>query len=378
MQKCFTSSVGNSRVIGNRPVNTALQKSLATIDTAVDESGSDNPVHRPMARGLLRGYDLRWHKGNERAKAIESEFRCHIYNLSGKRISRSRTFDLAGKIDVDFIDATDQRQLWIMDHKTTSDKISEPDGTYWRQLAVEGQANLYLLAKQIQGVQVAGAIWDVIRKPGIRPKKLSKAEQKSITSLGTYFGHHVSEETKQHVIAEGRENGELYEQRVFRECQDNPAEYFQRRPVLRLQSEMLEYADELWELARDVLACRQRVVKTNRPPVRNCGSCMAYGTPCEYLGICSGYDSPESDKWQPRESVHSELTSIEGDGRGVLTSSRLKCFQACKRKHYYRYELGIERVDAKVSDALTFGTIMHSGLETWWSHFPAHPAHEGD
>jgi hypothetical protein len=24
---------------------------------------------------------------------------------------------------------------------------------------------------------------------------------------------------------------------------------------------------------------------------------MLYGSPCKFLGICSGYDSPESGKW---------------------------------------------------------------------------------
>lgn len=354
-----------------------LDAALAAIDTTAAAASSDKAdLHRAMARGLMRGYHERWQNQEERAESVEREFRCKIYNLNAAKIvSHSRTFGLAGIIDVI---AVRRGQRWVMDHKTTSDEISEPDGTYWRQLAVEAQADAYLLAEHYQGRQVAGAMWDVIRKPGIRPKKLSKADQKAITSLGTYFDHTVSETTKRQILVNPRENGELYEQRVYRECRDNPDRYFQRRPVLRLQSELLDFAGELWEHAQEVLAARQRMASTGRPPVRNCGSCMAYGSPCEYLGICSGYDSPDSSKWARRESVHPELTTINGDGRDVLTSSRLKCFQACSRKHYYRYELGIERVGRQPSDALTFGTIMHAGLECWWSHFLAHPAQKGE
>jgi CRISPR/Cas system-associated exonuclease Cas4 (RecB family) len=180
----------------------------------------------------------------------------------------------------------------------------------------------------------------------------------------------VSEATEAHVIAFGNENGELYEHRVARLTLDEPEKYFQRRPLVRLESELVEYADELWEMAHEILATRRRVTET-RLPVRSSGSCMNYGRACEYLGICSGHDSPDSPKWQRRESVHSELSTV-GDGRDVLTNSRLKVFQACKRKHYYRYELGIERTDRETSDALAFGSTMHAGLECWWARFPAH------
>ncbi len=355
----------------------ALDRALKAIDAE-----SSNELHRATARGLMRGYDLRWRDQEERAISIESEFHTHIYNLHAKKkISHSRTFDLAGKIDVDVLWRRDHR--YVLDHKTTSDEISEPDGTFWSQLVIEGQVDAYLLARQFQGIKVAGAIWDVIKKPGIKPKLISKADKTTITSLGTYFGDNVTSDTQKEIVSSGkeskyRENGELYEIRLYHECKDNLSKYFQRRPILRLQNELVEYAGELWDMAYDVLACRQRTANTGRPPVRNCGSCMTYGTPCEYLGICSGYDNLESNKWQRRKSIHSELTTIDGDGRNILTSSRLKCFQACKRKHYYRYELGIERVDRQLSDALTFGTIMHKGLEAWWQSFLITPITQGD
>jgi len=205
-------------------------------------------------------------------------------------------------------------------------------------------------------------MWDAIRKPDIRPKKLTKAEQKAVTSIGTYFSREVSEETKQYVIAKGAENNELFEFRLAHDCQDRPHRYFQRREVLRLEQEMFEYANELWDLALEVRLCRQK-----GRHLRNSGACLTYGTPCTYLGICSGYDQPESDKWRRRKSVHEELSTLDGDGRNVLTNSRLACFQTCRRKHYYRYELGIERVDAKRSEALFLGTIVHAGLAAWWS-----------
>ena len=49
----------------------------------------------------------------------------------------------------------------------------------------------------------------------------------------------------------------------------------------------------------------------------------------------------------------------------LLTSSRLATWQRCPRAHHYRYEAGIVSVDRQ-SAALTFGTAVHKGLESWW------------
>jgi hypothetical protein len=49
----------------------------------------------------------------------------------------------------------------------------------------------------------------------------------------------------------------------------------------------------------------------------------------------------------------------------VLTSSRLTTWQRCPRAHHYRYEAGIVSVDRQ-SAALSFGTAIHAGLESWW------------
>ncbi len=342
---------------------TRLNSALTAIDAACAEVQQTNgDRHQATARGLLRGYDARWgeHHGWE-TESVEQEFCQPIYNLSaqGKRITTSRTFRVAGKKDVLALDHQEQR--WVWDHKTTSDDIEKPDSTFWQQLSIEGQASLYLLSEHLAGHKAAGAMWDAIRKPGIRPKKLSKADQKTVTSGMSYFGHQASEQTRQQVVNEPVENGELYENRLAWDCCERPNHYFQRREVLRLDGELLEYVAELWELAAEIRECRQR----NRH-LRNSGACLQYGSPCVYLGICSGYDNPDSAKWQWRENVHSELDTL--DGRDVLTNSRLRCFQTCRRKHYYRYELGIERVDARTSDALYLGTIVHAALAAWWSH----------
>jgi hypothetical protein len=360
-----------------------LDSALASIDKAT----SPDDKHRATARGLMRGYDARYAADNTwRAEAVEQEFRHSIYNLqAAKRTSTSRTFTVAGKKDVLGIDEQDRR--WVFDHKTTSYDIAV-NSDFRKQLVCEGQVNCYLLSELLSGQQAAGAVWDMIRKPGIAPKLLSKADKTMITSLGTYFGMNVSSDTQVNIadtctadagLPKGtqikyRENGELFEIRLTQECLDQPERYFQRQKIFKLDHEMELYAKELWELAQDILIAR----RTGRH-LRSSGACLNFGA-CGYLGICSGYDSPDSNNWIRRANVHEELSTLNGDGRNVLTNSRLRCFQTCRRKHYYRYELGIERVDHKESDALVFGTLMHKALEAWWSHFltPTQPQEEND
>lgn len=342
-----------------------LTDALTAIDAACTNPLADFKW-QAMARGMMRGYDLRYRDVTEfTPESVEDEFRVPIYNLNTPSVSKSRTFEQAGKIDIMSRDHNSNR--WIIDHKTCSEDIG-PEATYWQHLAVDAQPSGYLLAEHVSGRHVSGAVWDVIRKLGIAPKAVTKANCKAIASLAVYCGESVSEQTQAGIVDHPRENAELYEIRVFVECRDNPDRYFARRRVPRLQHHIIEYADELWELTQEILTTRRRHKQTDILPVRNSGACMSYGLACNFLGLCSGYDSPDSDRWRIRENVHNELNTIEGDGRNVLTHSRLRCFQTCKRKHYYQYDLGIERQDRPLSDALYFGTIMHAGLEAWWKH----------
>jgi ATP-dependent helicase/DNAse subunit B len=93
---------------------------------------------------------------------------------------------------------------------------------------------------------------------------------------------------------------------------------------------------------------------------------MMYGSPCKFLGICSGHDTPESDNWRKLGRVHQELP-LPADGRDILTNSRIRCFQTCRRKHFYQYELGIERQDDEEKETLYFGRLWHAALEAWFS-----------
>ncbi len=308
-------------------------------------------------RGLLAGYDFRWGNVPLQVEAVEYLIQSDLWNPETGR--KSRSFTVAGKVDARLRDGN---RTIIVDHKTTSEDISDPNGPYWRQLVVEAQPTHYMLLEWLNGRKIDGAMWDVIRKPGISPKEIkTKREQSEILQFGQYFGRVMSHESLTQLAASGRETLEMYEARLAHDCgHERPQWFFQRRPVPRLDSEILDYARELWEHGQEMLH-----VRNTERYARNSGACMLYKSPCKYLGICSGHDTVDSDNWTRVACVHRELP-LEGDGRDVLTNSRIRCFQTCRRKEYFTYELGLERQDEEEREALYFGSCWHAGQEAWW------------
>lgn len=334
-----------------------LLAALTAIDQAVTSDEYGQLLVAAKCRGLMRGYNARWINVGYQVEAVESLLQSDLYNPETQR--KSRSFTVAGLLDTVLL--MDGRRI-LVDHKTTSEDISDPTSPYWRQLVVESQPTHYMLLEWLNGIKADSAMWDVVRKPQISPKKLSRADQQSVGIRKQYFGVAVSYESLLELGQTERETLEMYEARLSHDCtHERPQWYFQRRPVPRLDSDLHEYATDLWGHSQELLHARRE----KRHP-RNSGACMLYHSPCQFLGICSGYDTPDSENWAPKLQVHSELPGLPGDGRDVLTNTRIRTFQTCRRKHYFSYELGIERLDEEEKEALFFGTVFHAGLAAWF------------
>lgn len=338
--------------------DTALQAALNTLPTTGTE---EELVLAAKARGLMIGYDAKWRDAKWETIGVEEVF--HLPVVNPETGAKSRTFTQAGKYDgiVGFSGRT-----YLLEHKTTSDDISDPTGTYFSRLAIDSQVSAYVLANWQSGRKLDGTLYDVIKKPGIRPKNLSKADRAHIASGGEYFGFKIPRDVQFAVSqTQDRECPELYACRLARDTIENPEKYFARKMIPRLDAEVTEYAGELWEVGQSIISARARDAH-----YRNSGACVEYNTPCAYLGICSGFDTPDSDKWEVVKNRHPELPIIgEDGGKDVLTNSRIKCFQSCRRRHLYKYELGIRRRDDEERESLYFGSLIHTALEAWWDCF---------
>jgi hypothetical protein len=341
-----------------------LEHALSILDT-FDQANESSALIVAKCRGLMRGYDARWRDAGYVARTVEQIYQAPLYNPATN--AQSRTFSMAGKLDVM---AELHGRTFIIDHKTTSQDIEDPNAPYWRQLAVEGQVNHYFLLQWVNGIKPDGAVWDAIRKPSISPKKLSKADVGGVVSRRTYCGVRMSDATLESLQTCERETLEMYEARLAHDCTvERPAWYFQRRPVPRMNHEVHEYATELWQHSQEILHTRQQQRATGQLPSRNSGACLLHNTPCRFLGICSGHDSPGSDRWRPKQKIHYELDGDVAYDKTALTNSRVRTFQTCRRKEYYEYELAIERQDQEESEALFFGHVIHEALRVWWESF---------
>lgn len=335
-----------------------LDSALVAIDhEATNHTEPSQHLIAAKCRALLQGYDARWKDGDYEPVEVETTLTGQIINPETNHAARTLT--QAGKLDVI---ARRQGRLVLIDHKTCSQDITDPASPYWRQLAVDSQVSHYMLLAWLNGMKMDDAVWDVIRKPSISPKKLTKAIKASTVAERKYCGVALSDATLDAMQVDDRETLEMYEARLADDCINvRPEWYFQRRSVPRFDAELLDYAKELWQHSKDILHERKREL-----PVRNSGACMLWGSACVFLGVCSGHDSIESDNWRRKDSVHNELPALEDDGRNTVTNSRVRCFQTCRRKHHYQYELGVERHDAEEKEALFFGALVHVGLEAWF------------
>jgi len=340
-----------------------LDAALEVLSPVLDDKDPTKALVAAKCVGLMHGYDARWLNAPYLIDAVESVLTADLYNPDSHR--KSRTFTTAGKLDVRATEIETGKKV-IFDHKTTSEDISDPNSPYWRQLVVEGQATHYMLLEWLNGEKVDAAVWDVIRKPGISPKGLTKKDAVIFRDDPTYFGAFFGKDEVDRWYADpdARETPRMYAARLASDCSnERPQWYFQRRTIPRLDGEVMDYARDQWDIGQDIIHARAE----NRWP-RNSGACLLYHSPCKYLGICSGHDTVDSENWAKKDFVHIELPELNqsGNGSNILTNSGMREFQTCKRKYYYDKELGIDRVDAEERESLFFGSLFHAASEQFF------------
>lgn len=329
-------------------------KYLEVIDESLDGQ-AESDILGATLKGIMIAYANRWDNAKWETKSVEESFHLDIINPETGR--KSRTFTHAGKYDGI---VTFEGKDFLLEHKTCSEDIADPNAPYWRRLAIDAQISGYVLSQWQQGNKLDGTLYDVIRKPKIRPRALTKAEVAGVVGTGGYFGTHLSESCIASIIGGSikTENAELFQARVAFEMTNDPSYYFQRRTIPRMDADIAEFAQELWDVSDEI-----RLARANNRHYRNPGACMNYNTACAYLPICSGFDTPDSNSWKKKTKTHEELPI--DDGLNILSHSRIACFKTCRAKHFYEYELGI-KPNKEEKEALYFGRLLHLALAEYW------------
>lgn len=322
---------------------------MSALDSAIEaiERHARNELDAAKARGLLYGYDSYYQDQKFRSLGTEEEFNLPVRNPETGRPSRKWRHQ--GFLDGRVEHPKYPDREFIREHKTTSEAIDGDDATYWSRLAIDPQLSHYMLAGLQQNKRYDGVLYDVTRKPTIRQRTVTKAEAASIRDYGTYHGFPWSEPVQD----AQKETPRMYALRLASDTLKRPSWYFQRRIIERIDRELLEFANELWDVAH-VISDAAR--KGQRAFYRNPDHCVAYGRTCEYLGVCSGCSDFDIGTWE------------ESDRRpNVLSHSRVKMFKNCPRKYYYRYEIGFKKPRAEAGEALLFGDLWHAAIGAWWN-----------
>ena len=272
----------------------------------------DWQIEREIVANLLAGYF--WRYGNDVLEYVEIEKPWEMPLVNPATGRESRTYQLAGKRD-GLVRATDAR-LFVLERKTTGEDIG-PDSEYWLRLRCDQQISLYTLSALHEGHDVSGVLYDVIRKPTIRPRQIPLLDEASLKMV-------VDEATGERMfnkdgkprqsagpgmkLATRQETPEEFGARLLADIEERPDYYFQRREVPRLEDDLQAFRLECWQQAQLLSDCR-RWGRWFRNVGRN--TCSF----CEYSRLClqSITVVPEAppDGFEIANNVHPELTEGE-------------------------------------------------------------------
>lgn len=239
------------------------------------ETSDSNLIDMVKATELMRGYHYRWADDPIRTSGVEVRFEIPIINP--RTGATSRTWKLTGTIDA--VAKYPRSTLpWIIEHKTTSENI-EPGSVYWQRLTLDTQVSNYYRALDIEGTPVAGCIYDVIRKPQIKPLLATPPEKQKYKRDGTLYANQRDKD----------ETADEYRARLRDHIAENPNEYFQRAEIYRLANEEKDAAFDLWQTARMI---RDAELADRWP--RNPNMCFFWNRPCDFWPVCSGETSIEN------------------------------------------------------------------------------------
>lgn len=286
------------------------------LDNALDamrEMPGTDPFELAKAEVLLIGYDTVWGEEPYEVLGVEVEFHGDLVNpVTG---ASSKTWQQRGKIDVVVRDQRDGRTL-VVEHKTSAEDIRQ-GSEYWRRLRMDGQISTYFDGARFLGYDPAGCLYDVIKKPGLRPSQVPLLDDQGVKIVKDASGARVrtkdgkkwreTADTAQGYVLQTRpETVQEYRNRVSEAVLKDPTEYFQRAEVARLEADLDEHRTDTWQFAQ---ALRSMIVAGRAP--RNPDACVRWSRTCEYFPACSGETSIDDPlRFKRAETAFPELTQL--------------------------------------------------------------------
>lgn len=243
------------------------------------------------AEAMLIGYHERWKDEPYEVLGVEVSFDAPLLNPDTG--AASKTWMLGGTIDAIVRDTRDGRVL-VVEHKTSAADITQ-GSDYWKRLRMDGQVSVYFEGGRSMGLDVAGCLYDVLGKPGLKPLKATPRESRKYKADGSLYANQ----------RDADETPEAYRQRCLEAIAAEPGAYFQRGEVVRLEEEMRQAMRDVWQLA---VQLRDSIRAMSFP--RNVDSCVQWGGTCPFFAACSG----EASLDDPQFFTRRERATTQGAG----------------------------------------------------------------
>lgn len=291
-------------------VTTVHEDYAAYEPTLTVERAQEIAYEHAMVAELLTLYFWYWQEADSNIKVVHTElpFKIPVRNPSTGRAGR---IPYAGKIDK-IIEVNGE--LAIMEHKTTSETLS-PDNDYFRRLRIDTQIGLYFMAAQELGYDVRTVLYDVIRKPQLKPSLVPVLDHEGKKVVWDAAGQRVynangeprqtSDTEKGYTLHTRTETPQEYAARVRKAIMDDPSKYFARVWVPRIEKDIQESKQLLWDQTQR-LAYHRKCASWPR----NTDACIGFSR-CTCFDLCSNSFDPASgvipDGWQRVTNNHTEL-----------------------------------------------------------------------
>ena len=321
------------------------------------EKAKTTPIDFAKATAIFLGYTN--HYKDDTYKIIEAEAE-REFSVNSK--VNNTEYKIYGKLDTIVLDGNKRIQL---EHKT-GQRDADSDGVYpFLTANVSEQITLYSMLMAASGELLTHTLIDYIKVPTLRPKSIPKGDtseaggtRREIIEDGTYLGVEVGKTTQKLYESEpkAKENAECYLIRINEHIEQNPEKYFARSaPIHRNNVDMVNelYAMEL--VLDDIEECQITGIDHF---YKNTSQCLAYGSKCEYMGLCDGTSTEDNGDWEPRQGGNKK-------GSNKISFSKATCFKSCRRKFYYRYEQSIQKVGYD-TQSLRIGSLFHLGVEFYF------------
>ncbi len=315
------------KATGEGDYSGALQRALDAL-----EGQMDSVYELARARAMMAAYHERWrrHQADFEVLGVEVEFWTDVLNpenlfdehgrVTDKRLGVSRTWRHAGKIDAIVRINGD---VWIVEHKTTSENIADQAAEYWSRLLMDQQVSLYFLgAESVPELneRVAGCLYDVLRKPGERPGTVPLLDEHGVKIVLDEHGNRVltkagkprqsGDKKLGYTLQKRDETPAEFEARCAKSIAEDPTAYLERRPVERTETQIIEFWWDAWHQGVTMRDVANSATKHGTKAVtRNPEACFKWGRRCPYWEACAtGIDPEERPDLFEKTPLHTELS----------------------------------------------------------------------